>query len=100
MFHPDQTELLISQITADSIDSPYWSVPVPAGSPRRLGEVMGRDAIWAPDARLIFQKGKDFWLGDRAWQRQDQIDLVRREESAMDARESGSACGRLRGVVT
>src|SRR5215467_3634374 len=45
----DQSELLISQMTAELTGGPYWSVPVPAGSPRRLGEMMGRDAIWAPD---------------------------------------------------
>jgi Tol biopolymer transport system component len=61
----DQTELLISQMTADfTVISPYWSVPVPAGSPRRLGEVMGLDAIWAPDGKLIFAKGEDLWVAE------------------------------------
>jgi len=60
----DQTELLITQSTAELTGSPYWSVPVPAGSPRRLGEVIGRDAIWATDGKLIFAKGKDLWVAE------------------------------------
>jgi len=65
----DQTELLVSQSTvvegAFYLNAgPYWSVPVPAGSPRRLGEVTGRDAIWAPDGKLIFVKGKDLWVAE------------------------------------
>ena len=62
----DQTELLISQMTATAglTGSPYWSVPVPAGSPRRLGEVMGFDAMWAPDGKLIFVKGNDLWAAE------------------------------------
>jgi Tol biopolymer transport system component len=60
----DQTELLITQATTSEGASvmnggPYWSVPIPAGSPRRLGDAAGRDAVWAPDGRLVFVKGTD-----------------------------------------
>src|SRR5262249_23741627 len=43
----------------------YWSVPVPAGSPRRLGDVLGHDAVWAPNGKLVFAKGNDFYIAER-----------------------------------
>jgi Tol biopolymer transport system component len=30
-----------------------WAVPVPAGSPHRLGDLKARDACWSPDGRAI-----------------------------------------------
>jgi hypothetical protein len=62
----DQTELLVGQ-AAEGINlagGPYWAVPMPAGSPRRLGDAAGRDATWAPDGRLVFAKGSDFYAAD------------------------------------
>jgi WD40 repeat protein len=60
----DQTELLVTQATVVEgayflNGGQYWSVPIPAGSPRRLGDAVGRDAVWAPDGRLVFVKGTD-----------------------------------------
>jgi hypothetical protein len=41
------------------LDNPYWSAPIPAGSPRRLGQVSAHDALWTPNGKLIFAKAKD-----------------------------------------
>jgi len=65
----DQSELLVSQVTVTDgafflNGGPYWSVPMPAGSPRRLGDLTGRDAVWAPDGSLVFAKGTDLYAAD------------------------------------
>ena len=65
----DQSELLVGQATITEgaffrNGGPYWSVPMPAGSPRRLGEAIGRDAVWAPDGKLVFVRGLDLFVAD------------------------------------
>ena len=56
----DGSELLISvntHLTAE--DNPFWSLPVPAGSPRRLGSLIGHDPVWGPQGQLAYGKGND-----------------------------------------
>ena len=65
----DQSELLVGQITVGEgaffmNGGPYWSVPMPAGSPRRLGDAVGRDAAWASDGKLVFVKSQDIFVAD------------------------------------
>jgi Tol biopolymer transport system component len=45
-------------------ESSVFSVPLPAGSPRRLGGIVGHSAIWAPDGRLLFNKGNDIYSAE------------------------------------
>ena len=59
---PESSELLVTQGSPDSAF--YWSMPMPAGSPRRLGDVFAHDAVWAPDGKLLFAKGNDLYLAD------------------------------------
>jgi eukaryotic-like serine/threonine-protein kinase len=59
---PEQSELLVAQ--SNPINSAMWSMPVPAGSPRRLGNVFAHDAIWGPDGKLLFANGKDLFLAE------------------------------------
>lgn len=62
---PERSELLVNQVTTDtSYNGFYWSVPVPAGSPHRLGDVLGHDAVWAPDGKLLFAKGNDLYVAE------------------------------------
>ena len=65
----DQSELLVGQMTVGGgafilNGGPYWSVPMPAGSPRRLGDAVGRDAAWTADGKLVFVKGLDIFVAD------------------------------------
>jgi serine/threonine protein kinase len=46
-----QSELLVEGISS-SDDHPYWLVPLPAGSPRRTGDVSGHCAVWTPNGKL------------------------------------------------
>src|SRR5450631_669189 len=51
----DPSQLLVR--TNDDKETPYWILPLPTGSPRRLGNLVGIDASWSPDRRqLVFAK--------------------------------------------
>lgn len=58
----DRTELLIAQ--GGPNPSPYWSLPMPVGSLRRLGDITGTAATWAPDGKLWFSKGQDLYVAE------------------------------------
>jgi serine/threonine protein kinase/Tol biopolymer transport system component len=45
--------------------SPLWSVPLPAGEPRRLGNVEVVNAALFPDGRILFQQGADLFVADK-----------------------------------
>jgi len=57
---PDQSELLIGQPSAHSL----WALPVPAGSPRQLGDVRVSDGIWMPEGKLVFAIGNDLYTAE------------------------------------
>lgn len=49
---PHHSELLVTSfVTGAEAESPLWLLPIPSGSPRRLGEVIARDAAWSPFGR-------------------------------------------------
>jgi len=56
------SELLVTQSSQNGAG--FWVVPLPAGSPRRLGDLTARSAGWLPDGRLLFAKGNDVYIGD------------------------------------
>jgi eukaryotic-like serine/threonine-protein kinase len=59
---PDTSELLVVQAIGFGA-SPFWSVPLPAGSPRRLvSDAHG--AIWTPDGHLMFARGNDIYVAE------------------------------------
>ncbi len=58
----DGSELLTSG--SPFSESSLFSVPLPAGSPRRLGGIDGHSAIWAPNGRLLFNKGDDIYSAE------------------------------------
>jgi serine/threonine protein kinase/Tol biopolymer transport system component len=61
---PDGSELLLSEGRFGQ-DSPLWVLPVAGGSPRRLGNAVGHDALWSPDGRKIaWANGLDFFVSN------------------------------------
>jgi eukaryotic-like serine/threonine-protein kinase len=43
----DHSQLLVNTaVSTGSRETPFWLLPLPAGSPRRLGDLTGRDANW------------------------------------------------------
>ena len=67
---PDLTSIstdgseLLGTVGAFTFAEQIWAFPVPAGSPRRIGELIGHDPAWAPGGRLFFGKGNDIWVAE------------------------------------
>lgn len=58
---PDRSQLLV--FTSDSENSPLWALSLPAGLPRRLGDIEVNGASWAPDGKhLLLTKGAGVYL--------------------------------------
>jgi eukaryotic-like serine/threonine-protein kinase len=59
---PDHTRLLVRSQVGTESETPLWSLPVPAGAPRRLTDVVGDSGTWSPDGQhLVFVKGSDIY---------------------------------------
>jgi Tol biopolymer transport system component len=59
---PDGSALLAT--VGDAPTNPLWSIPLPAGEPRRLGSIEGQDAGFFPDGRILFAKETDLYVAD------------------------------------
>jgi len=61
---PTHSELLVGGgAFTSTFEQPLWSLPLPAGSPRRVGDILAHGACWAPDGRhLVFVNGKDLFV--------------------------------------
>jgi eukaryotic-like serine/threonine-protein kinase len=44
---------------------PLWSIPLPAGEPRRLGSFTAQDAAVFPDGRIVFTSGTDLLVAGK-----------------------------------
>jgi eukaryotic-like serine/threonine-protein kinase len=63
---PDGSSLL-ALVGSSSINNParpMWSIPLPAGEPRRLGDAQAQDAEHFPDGRIIFALGPALYVAD------------------------------------
>ncbi|HSS95380.1 MAG TPA: hypothetical protein VLK33_00040, partial [Terriglobales bacterium] len=63
---PDHTQLmLISFAVTGAQDLPVWVLPLPAGSPRPLGNILSSSASWSNDGKqLVFVKGEALYLAN------------------------------------
>ena len=66
---PERSELLANSWDASDFSisanplTPLWVIPVPAGSPRRVGDLRVNDAAWSPDEQtLVFSKEHDLYI--------------------------------------
>ena len=68
---PSRSELLVQSFTFEGGltaigQSPLWIVPVPAGSPRRVGNVDAQGAAWSRDGqKLVYTRGHKVYLANR-----------------------------------
>jgi len=62
----DHSQLLVgSTVGTGNRETPLWALPLPTGSPRRLGDILGRSGRWSPDGRqMVFIKGADLYLAN------------------------------------
>jgi Tol biopolymer transport system component len=61
---PNHSELLVAEASGEQ-EVPLWTVPTPAGSPRRIGEVFAHDATWSNDGKkLLFAKGAELYTAN------------------------------------
>jgi Tol biopolymer transport system component len=66
---PSRSELLIDSfdgeggILKNGAGGPFWIIPVPAGSPRRVGDSSFTDAAWSADGQqLVYTQGHEIYL--------------------------------------
>jgi eukaryotic-like serine/threonine-protein kinase len=53
-FYPGRSELLVKGVADGSeTEWPVWILPLPAGSMRRVGNILAHSATWAPDGQHI-----------------------------------------------
>ena len=62
----DHSQLLVGSVEPTGTRvTPLWAIPLPAGSPRRLGNLLASGAAWSRDGkRLVFIKGSELYLAD------------------------------------
>jgi serine/threonine protein kinase/Tol biopolymer transport system component len=58
----DGSELLA--LPPGPAEGSLFSLPLPAGSPRRLGDIIGHVGAWAPNGRLLFAKENDLYVAE------------------------------------
>jgi eukaryotic-like serine/threonine-protein kinase len=60
---PDRSSLLVPGYEGLQVEAALWQLPLPAGTPHRLGELLGHDGTWFPDRqRILFAKDKDLYV--------------------------------------
>jgi len=65
---PARSELLVGSSSGEEnfisgLETPQWTMPVPAGSPRRLADVVAWASAWSRDGQqLAFSRGQDVYL--------------------------------------
>jgi serine/threonine protein kinase/Tol biopolymer transport system component len=59
----DRSSLLVPAYEGLQYEAPLWLLPLPAGTPHRLGELVGHDGTWFPDGRrILFAKDHDLYV--------------------------------------
>ncbi len=60
---PDNFQLLVKQFLGTQLEQPFWALPLPSGSARRLTDVTGHAATWSPDgSAILFATGPSFYI--------------------------------------
>lgn len=62
----DHSQLLVALLGESGLNTSLWTLPLPAGSPRRLGTITADaryGARWSPDGQhLVYALGSDLWV--------------------------------------
>jgi DNA-binding winged helix-turn-helix (wHTH) protein/Tol biopolymer transport system component len=64
-FSQTHSELLLGEGEFGSDRRPLWVLPLPAGPPHRVGDILALDACWSADRRgLAFTRGKEVFVAE------------------------------------
>ncbi len=59
---PNRSDLLLQTFVAGESEMPLWILPL-GGVPRRVGDVLGRDATWSPNGlKIAYAKGHELYV--------------------------------------
>jgi Tol biopolymer transport system component/predicted Ser/Thr protein kinase len=64
---PDRSELLVGAAGDAGLGNSVWAVPLPSGSPRRVGDIVvdeNRAKLSADGKRLVYGRGADLWIAN------------------------------------
>ncbi len=70
---PDHSQMLVAEAVGPKYEFQVWVLPIPGGTPRRLGDIVARCdtwssqgwATWSPDGRqLAFAKSADIYMAN------------------------------------
>jgi Tol biopolymer transport system component/DNA-binding winged helix-turn-helix (wHTH) protein len=60
---PDGSSLLVANFKGTGQTAALWSLPLPAGTPRRMGDLAPTSAAWTPDgSELVFSKDSEIYV--------------------------------------
>jgi len=60
---PDHSQLLVGSFEGTYFEAPLWALPLPSGSPRRLGDLAATSAAWSRDGKLLaYSRGSLIYL--------------------------------------
>ena len=60
----DGSAMLAATGSYEGFARPLWSIPLPAGEPRRFGAIEAAGAAYFPDGRIVFTSGKGVFVAD------------------------------------
>jgi eukaryotic-like serine/threonine-protein kinase len=61
----DHSQLLTNGTEGTVLESQFWILPLPTGSPRRVAELVGHSGAWSPDGRhIVLARGTDLLLAN------------------------------------
>ena len=72
----DGSAMLAATGSYESFARPLWSIPLPAGEPRRIKAIEAAGAAFFPNGRIVFTSGKDVYVADREGANQRKIASV------------------------
>ena len=61
----DHSQLLAVNFVGTETEAQLWTLPVAAGTPRQLSDLVGHSGVWSSDGRqLAFAKGSDIYMAN------------------------------------
>jgi eukaryotic-like serine/threonine-protein kinase len=65
-FRPDRSEMLAIDLVNTPAPGPLWTISLPAGAARRIGDIRATDASWSPNgSEIVYVTGPDLFRANR-----------------------------------